>query len=83
MKRGECEWLENDSLQLIRGHRTGQREGRLVVTQATACHDESDPLPQSPHGECKCALGRTIEPLHIVDRDEHGLHSREHRQNAH
>ena len=73
MERRQREGLRNDALEAVVRQRVGDPERKLASGFGTAGEQQTDGARQPAEREREGLLGGRVEPLEIVDRDEHGL----------
>jgi hypothetical protein len=62
---------EEEVLHPVVRQRTGEPERQLRVCAGPAGNDERDVRRQAPRREGKRLVRRRVEPLHVVDRQQH------------
>ena len=64
---------EDDVLEAILGQRARKPERRIRRRRRPPRDEHADPRRQPSHGERDRFLRRAVEPLHVVDREQHRL----------
>jgi hypothetical protein len=71
MESAQRQWPQGEKLQMNVRKATLEAERQLLVGIDSSRREQSCPAWESAQGKPKRSLGRWIDPLHIVDGEEH------------